>query len=303
MTHDVGVTPPPTARLQRRHCLALPLLLAGPPLHAQPTGLVRVPRHISTVDPQLTYMRRIVELALTRAGSRLEVRPTDLDMSQGRTLIELAAGRSPVDLLWTVTDRDREASRLLPVRIPIDRGLMGWRLLLVRRKELPKWAQVRSLKALSALLAGQGHDWPDTTILRANGLQVGTSSGYEALFRMLATGRIDYFPRSILEVDAELAGGRHPELAIAPDLMLHYPAAAYLFVSPTRPELAAELKAGLEAAVADGSFQRLHREQYAAIIKAHPVSPQGVLRLSNPLLPAETPVLRRELWLQPGDSP
>ncbi|MFG6460952.1 substrate-binding periplasmic protein [Roseateles sp. DXS20W] len=296
------MTPPPTARLHRRHCLALPLLLAGGTLPAQPADAVRLPRHISMPDPQLAYVRRLVELALARAGSRLEVRPVDLDMAQGRTLVELASGRSPVDLLWTVTDRHREASGLLPVRIPIDRGLMGWRLLLVRRNELAQWAHVRSLSALAGRLAGQGHDWPDTTILRANGLRVGTSSVYEALFRMLAAGRIDYFPRSILEVDAELAGGRHPDLAIVPDLMLHYPAAAYLFVSPTRPELAAELRAGLEAAVADGSFQRLHREQYAAVLKAHPVTAQGVLKLSNPLLPAETPVQRRELWLQPGDA-
>ncbi|MFG6428341.1 hypothetical protein [Roseateles sp. LYH14W] len=294
--------PTPPASLRRRPLLALPLLLAGRPLQAQPGEPVRLPRHISMPDPQLHYVRRIVELALSRAGSRLEVRPVDLDMTQGRTLIELASGRSPIDLMWTMTDRQRESSGLLPVRIPIDRGLLGWRLLLVRRSELTQWARVGSLKDLASRLAGQGHDWPDTTILRANGLQVGTSSVYDALFRMLAAGRIDYFPRSVLEIDAEMAGGRHPELAIAPDLMLHYPAAAYLFVSPSRPELAAELRTGLEAAVADGSFQRLHREQYGALIKAHPVSPERVLKLSNPLLPPETPTRRRELWLQPGET-
>jgi hypothetical protein len=99
-----------------------------------------------------------------------------------------------------------------------------------------------------------------------------------------------------------MAGGRHPELAIAPNLMLHYPAAAYLFVSPSRPDLAAELKAGLEAAIAEGSFQRLHREFYGAVLKAHPISPDRVLKLSNPLLPPETPIQRRELWLQPGET-
>ena len=62
------------------------------------------------------------------------------------------------------------------------------------------------------------------------------------------------------------------------------------------------LRIGLEAAVADGSFQRLHREFYGAVLKAHPVSPGQVLRLSNPLLPAETPLRRRELWLQPGET-
>jgi hypothetical protein len=293
--------PPP---LRRRPLLALPLLLAATAASAQPGAPVRLPRHISMPDPQLAYVRRVVELALSRAGSKLEIRPVDLEMAQGRTLVELATGTSPIDLMWTVTDRERESSGLLPVRIPIDRGLMGWRLLLVRRSELPHWARVRSLKDLAEHLAGQGHDWPDTTILRANGLRVGTSSGYDALFRMLAAGRIDYFPRSILEIDAELAGGRHPELAIAPGLMLHYPTAAYLFVSPRRPDLAADLKAGLEAAVADGSFQRLHREQYGAVIRAHPVPRGGVLKLSNPLLPPETPLRRRELWLQPGaDNP
>lgn len=287
---------------RRRTLLSLPLLLAARPLMAQPGELVRLPRHVTMPDPQLAYVRRIVELALNRSGNRLPIQSVDLDMTQGRTLVELAAGHAPIDLMWTMTDTQRESSGLLPVRVPIDRGLLGWRLLLVRRSELAQWQKVRTLKDLGQRLAGQGHDWPDTAILRANGLQVGTSSVYDALFRMLAAGRIDYFPRSILEIDAEMASGRYPELAIAPGLMLHYPAAAYLFVSPTRPELAAELKTGLEAAVADGSFQRLHREFYGAVLKAHPISPDRVLKLSNPLLPPETPVSRRELWMQPGET-
>ncbi|MDR7332324.1 hypothetical protein [Roseateles asaccharophilus] len=288
--------------MRRRPLLTLPLLLAVRPGLTQPLKPVRLPRHVSMPDPQLLYVRRILELALNRDGAKADIRLVDLEMTQGRTLVELATGQSPIDLMWTMTDRQRESSGLLPVRIPIDRGLLGWRLLLVRRSELAQWRRVHSLADLRGRLAGQGHDWPDTTILRANGLQVGTSSVYDALFRMLAAGRVDYFPRSILEIDAELAGGRHPQLAIAPELMLHYPAAAYLFVSPSRPELAAALKAGLEAAVADGSFQRLHKEQYGAVLKAHPVVPERVLRLSNPLLPPDTPLQRRELWLQPGEG-
>jgi hypothetical protein len=204
--------------------------------------------------------------------------------------------------MWTMTDRERESSGALPVRIPIDRGLMGWRVLLVRRADLPAWARLRGLAELKQRVAGQGHDWPDTAILRANGLQVSTSSGYDALFRMLASGRFDYFPRAVFEVDAELAGGRHRELAVVPNLMLHYPAAAYLFVSPRRPELAELLRAGLEKAVAEGSLQQLHLAHFGALIKAHPVSRERVLKLQNPLLPPQTPLHRRELWLQPGEA-
>lgn len=295
------MSPRPPALLSRRALLAAPWACSLKPARADAVT-VSLPHHLSAADPQLPYMTRVVTLALQRAGHTADVRLVDLEMSQGRSLLELARGTSPMDVMWTVTDRQREASGLLPVRVPIDRGLMGWRLLLVRKSELPRWRRLRDLGELRQLRAGQGHDWPDTAILRANGLQVETSSNYESLFRMLAGNRFDYFPRAILEVDAEMAGDRYPDLAIAPNLMLHYPAAAYLFVSPTRPELAAALKAGLEAAVADGSFQRLHREQYGAVLKAHPISANRVLRLSNPLLPAETPVQRRELWLQPGET-
>jgi len=288
--------------LGRRPLIALPLMLAVRPLPAASVESVRLPLHRTMGDPQLPYVRRLLELALSRAGSRAEVGMVEVEMTQGRSLIELASGDGAFDVMWTMTDRHRESSGLLPVRIPIDRGLFGWRLLLVRRSELAQWSEVRSLADLGRRLAGQGHDWPDTAILRSNGLQVATSSDYEALFRMLAAGRIDYFPRSIVEIDAELATGRYPDLAIAPQLMLHYPAAAYFFVGPHRPELAAALRAGLEAAVADGSFQRLHREFYGPFLKAHPVPPSRVLRLSNPLLPAETPLERRELWLQPGEG-
>lgn len=290
--------------ISRRHTLALPMTLASPRLLAAPADSpepVRMPRHISMPDPQMAYVRRLVDLGLSRAGSRLEVKVIDLDMTQGRSLVEMATGRAPIDLMWTMTDLQRETSGLLPIRVPIDRGLMGWRLLLVRRVDLPRWRRVQSRADLTDRVGGQGHDWPDTAILRANGLQIGTSSSYEALFRMLAAGRIDYFPRSILEIDAELANHPEADLAIVPGLMLHYPAAAYFFASPTRPELAADLKTGLEAAAADGSFQRLHREFYGPLIKAHPVTQERVVRLTNPLLPAATPLARREFWLQPGD--
>jgi hypothetical protein len=264
--------------------------------------LVRLPQHTTMRDPQLSYVQALVALALDKVGIPHEIQLIPLEMQQGRSLLELAAGRSPFDMMWTLTDAAREASGAIPIRIPIDRGLMGWRLPLVRKADLASWAEVRSLADLRRRVAGQGHDWPDTAILRANDLPVVTSLSYPTMFRMLAAGRFDYFPRSILEIDAELANDQHPELAIAPNLMLRYPAAAYLFLAPQRHALAASLTQGLEAAIADGSMQRLHREHYGAVVRNHPVPASRVLQLSNPLLPPLTPVSRPELWLQPGQA-
>jgi hypothetical protein len=297
--HDENVMTSTAADLPRR-TLLLGTLAA--PLARAESVRVWLPQHMSTADPQLPYVRRLVLLALERAGTEGDVELVKLEMYQGRSLMELASGKSAIDVMWTMTDREREASGVLTVRIPIDRGLMGWRVLLVRRTDLPRWAALQSVEALKNRVAGQGHDWPDTAILRANGLRVSTSSSYEALFRMLSSGRFDYFPRAVLEVDAELVGNRHPSLAVVPNLMLYYPAAAYLFVSPRRPQLAELLRTGLEKAVADGSMQQLHRTYFGGLIKAYAVSRDRVLKLRNPLLPPETPLQRRELWLQPGES-
>ena len=115
---------------------------------------------------------------------------------------------------------------------------------------------------------------------------------------MLKVGRFDYLPRSILEADAEIADGRHPELLLVPDLMLRYPAAAYIFVSPMKSELAEDLDRGMRLAAEDGSFQALFRTYFGALIDAHPVRASRVLQLNNPDKSAE--IDGSDLWLRPG---
>jgi hypothetical protein len=267
---------------------------------AAPLRIVKLPQHKSNLDPQLGYVSDLVRLALAKLGDNAEVRLVPLEMQQRRSLAELSSGRSTYDLMWSMTDVDREKSGLLPVRIPIDRGLLGWRLLLVRTEDLPRWSGVGTLAQLRRFVAGQGHDWPDLTILKANGLPVVSSHAYDALFRMLKASRFDYVPRSILEIDTELAGSVGAGLSIIPNLMLCYPAAAYLFVSPALPRLAADLEQGLELAIADGSFKRLFDQRFGKVVAAHPVQAERVLYLNNPLLPPSAPTTRRELWLRPG---
>lgn len=282
----------------RRQLLTLAAGLLAPTARAAPTPrLIRLPYHEQYEDPQRMYVARVIELAMRHAGVPARVEHVNMEIAQRRSLAELARGASPFDLLWTMTDRQRETSGLLPVRIPIDRGLMGWRVPVVRRAELPRWHGLGSLPALSTFTAGQGMDWPDTAILRANGLKVETSTGPDTLYRMLLNGRFDYFPRSVLEVDIELGARREAPLALVPDLLLRYPAAAYLFVAPQQNELAEQLERGLNAAIRDGSFQRLHAQHYLPTIRKYLTPQLRVIELQNPLLPPQTPLGRKELWM------
>lgn len=285
--------------MDRRHLLGLLASPALVPLARASGGsrTVRLPNNSTNPDPQLAYVADLIRLALTKVGAAVDVRLVPLEMQQSRSMAELVAGRAQYDLMWSMTTRARERSGLRVIRFPIDRGLLGWRLLLVKSRDLERWGRVESLSELRQYIAGQGHDWPDVDILKANGLPVVTSHNYDSLFRMLKVGRFDYLPRSILEVDAEMADGRHPDLSLVPDLMLRYPATAYLFVSPSQGALASDLDRGLRQAATDGSFQALFKVHFGALIEAHPVQSSRVLQLMNPDGPDANAT---DLWLRPG---
>ena len=255
------------------------------------------PRAESASDERDRYPVQLLELALREAHSAYELKPHPVFMLQVRAMREVEQG-SGLDIVWTMTSKEREQA-LLPIRIPIDRGLLGWRLLLVEPAASAKFAQVSSLQQLKALRCGQGADWPDTTILRDAGLAVDESARYGDLFQKLAAGRIDYFPRSVQEIWGELDNHRAEGFVIEPTLALHYPTAMYFFVNKQRTELAADIRKGLEAALRDGSFQALFMQHFGDILKRSKLDRRRVLEMRNPLLPPETPLADARLWYRP----
>ncbi|RBH45945.1 hypothetical protein C3F00_037375, partial [Pseudomonas sp. MWU13-2860] len=101
------------------------------------------------------------------------------------------------------TNRDYER-RYLPVRIPIDRGLLGYRVLLIRAARQPEFAKVTTLAELRRFSIIQGEGWGDIAVLRRAGLKVETDSSYDGLFRMLDRGLGDAFSRGVTEVEREI---------------------------------------------------------------------------------------------------
>jgi membrane-bound lytic murein transglycosylase MltF len=198
-----------------------------------------------------------------------------------------------IDIVCFMTSAEREAA-FLPIRIPVDKGLIGWRLLLiskVKARYAEGWTNIEQLKRLRA---GQGSDWPDTEILRSNGFLVHGTSNYEGLFSMLSQGRIDYFPRSVNEVWNE-ADAHSDQLEVEPSVVLRYPSASYFFVRKGNDKLAVDVTAGLEKMIADGSFDKLFYEYYGDILKRSSLKDRRVIELRNPLLPDGVPAGRQHL--------
>lgn len=285
--------------MTQRRQLLLAGLAAWPAARADAPLLLRTPRHAGVRDTLGGYVSQLLALALERSPRRYELRENEESLPQGRALIEMLRPNPPVDVFWAVTTPERQAA-LLPIRAPIERGLIGWRVALVRKASEDRMREVRTLAQLSALQAGQKHDWPDVAILRANGLPVQTSTQYESLFGMLALGRVDYCPRSILEIRAELDAHASLGLAIEPHLVLHYPSALYFFVAPQRVELAQDIHQGLERAQSDGSFEKLFQAHFRDTIDTLRLAERRIFELRNPSLPADVPLQRPGWWYRPS---
>lgn len=247
------------------------------------------------------YFIDMLRLALDHTVAEFgpyRLREAPVRMTQSRALQSMEEG-TYLDVVWTMANRDRE-SRFRPVRIPLLKGLLGVRVPVVRDGMQPMFEGVETIRDLRQLQAGQGHDWPDVNVLRANGLQVVTAR-YATLFRMLAAGRFDYMPRGVTEVWAERHFYDEHGLAPAWQVLFVYRAPIYFFVREEDERLARRLKTGLERAIDDGSFRDLFRSHPGNEVALGRLEneQQTRLELDNPQLAPETPTDDPSLWYQP----
>lgn len=261
--------------------------------------LIRYPRLSTQIDPHRDYLLDILKQAIKASGQVYQLQASDAPMQQARGIYELSSSKGNIDILWTMTTDEREA-QLIPIRIPIDKGLIGWRIALLTAANANIFRNVKSLNDLAAFTAGQELDWPDGPILKSNGLPVKTSASYEPLFNMLKAGRFEYFPRSVFEVQVELDDRPGQNLVIDRHIALYYPSALYFFVSPREPKMAEDIQNGLEEMIRNGSFEKTFQRYQLATIKNINLKSRTIIKLRNPLLsPEKMPLNRPELWFKP----
>ncbi len=290
--------------------LAIGYLLAMPAaaVFATETAVfsqIRVPKPRSEHDVSQQYYVELLRKALQKAAAGRplpDILPV-AEMEQGRAVRELQKGQI-IDLFWMGTDRDKE-QQLRAIRIPLERGLMGFRMLTIRRDQTDKFNKISILQQLHKLTACQGLSWPDTKILQNAGLKVQTSPVYENLFKQVNAGRCDYFPRGLHEGQTELRerAALYPDLVRHPNLMLHYPFAIYFFTGKQNAALAQWIEQGLEMMIADGELLA-HMQQHPLTAHVFPLSQFSMphwLELKNPGLSPDTDFLNRRYWFVPAD--
>lgn len=247
-------------------------------LSAQTINVAQEPRAQYKRDE---YLSTLLVKALEAANYSASLNHIIVHPHQQRTLITLQ--NNDVDLYWSMTSPERE-TLAIAIKIPLYRGYIGKRALVTQRALLPQFKNITTLEQLKPLTAVQGHDWPDTKVLSHNGLNVRPLANYEAMFGLTATGRIDYFPRSFIEVGSELTEVSNSELAIVPNIYLHYPAAFYYFVSKDKPELAQAIEQGLTKMQKTGEFLALFNKYFRDDLNALPFDEAKAIeiKLVNP---------------------
>jgi len=267
-----------------------------------------VPRSESAADSQYVYDHELLRLALERtrdSHGAYELRPSTAPMNQARAAEEIVAGSGAVTIFARSTAPEHE-QRMRPIRIPIDKGLVSYRLFLIRADLQPRLDAVRSADELKRFSVGSFVTWADTKILRDGGFEVVTGDSYEGLFRMLVAKRFDLFSRSVDEAYREYDERKTvlPEMAVDDKLLLYFPTTRYFFVqrSEVGEKLAARVEAGLEKMIKDGSFDAHFKKHKGPLIARANLKNRRVFRIGNPFLSKEMPLSRRELWYDPFEG-
>ena len=270
------------------------------------TSLVYPLTSLDDIDSRYDYDWAVLRVALEKTAPRFgkfELRQSTQVMSWQRIGQELARPDGGINIIARSTSPELE-KQFIPIRLPIDRGLLGYRIFLVREADLPRFAKVRTLDDLRKLRAGQGKDWIDVPIMRNGGLTVVEGATYRGLFAMLDAGRFDFFSRGIDEAGREYEERRatYPNMAVEPTLLLQYPLPLYFFLrrDAEGERLARRIGEGMEMMIKDGSLNALFQKFKGESIKSGALHKRRVIHLDNPHLTLETPLSRGELWFNPA---
>jgi hypothetical protein len=250
----------------------------------------------ATGEDYFTNLLYLILNASKAPNEEIELRMSDRHLSQARWISEIQKSEGN-NLMWTATNNERE-QLMRPIRVPIFKGMIGKRVLIIRAQDQDKFAKIKTKQDLAQLVAGQGAHWPDTDILETNHLPVMRGNSTAILYKMLAAKRFDYFPRSVIELESESSYLPANGLVLEKTLLLSYPEVMYFFVNKNNVELAGRLEKGWSIIIKNGQFDNffLNHPRIKAGIEELRINKRKVIALNNPFLPEKTPIDQPEYW-------
>lgn len=224
-----------------------------------------------------TTLQNLLELT-NEDFEQVKIVPSE-KMEQGRAFSELIKGN--IDIFIAAADSRREALAN-PIYVPLDRGLLGFRVCLINKQS----SRIKAVSSLSEfqekkLTVGSGTHWPDTQVFQANGFSVVTSPVLSSLFNMLKNQRYDCLSRSVNEINKELLNLKDTDIIAEDRLLFIYPNADFIFVSPENPRLHRRLSYGIGRSLENNSYYEIFDQFFEKILVKHGIYHRKLIILNN----------------------
>lgn len=147
------------------------------------------------------YMQELLEESLKLKGYKLVIKAVE-NVPQSR--IDFMLKTRVLDMHWYLKGRQVDKT-LLPVKIGLTNGLIGKRVLFIRKGEQARYDKIYNLEDLqkSSLVGAFGKGWYDVKIWEYNKLKYYEQDGdWTNLFKMISSGqrKIDYLSRGVTEI-------------------------------------------------------------------------------------------------------
>ena len=251
---------------------------------------------LSGIMPE-TIQWAILRLALEKSGRDFDLAPSRASRLYGREGDEMRRLGEEGNIIWA-SPIHPQREEMLPIEIPISRGLSSYQYLWVRPADLKLFSHVRTADDVKDFPILTGQNWGANDILEADGFEL--RKGYSAnLPGMLMAGRGDILLWPVFGIFNiyEKYGVANLEMTPIQDVLVHLPQAVYFWVAQDGSEdLHDAVESVLRAAMKDGYLNELMRsfprigEVYSDLLSKEFV----VIRIDNPNMSDH---LQRELTI------
>lgn len=244
----------------------------------------------------------ILQLALEKTVSThgaFKLKPCATKMNEARCREQLKVGKD-INIIWTTVTEETEKD-LYSIKIPLRKGILGYRVFLINKKDADKFKAIKSVDELKKLTVGQDQSWNDVAVFKTNGFKIETGPSYEGMFSMLMSGRFDYFSRGINEAKDELDARKdtYPDMMIEESILLYYHWPKFYYFNKNDMAMADRVEKGLRIMIADGSLEKIFVKYNQQDIDELNLKNRKLFKIDNPLLPESVKKIPADLWYDP----
>jgi hypothetical protein len=241
----------------------------------------------SESDMRMQYDKEVLKLALEKTKEEFgPYKISDAGKFNYKRAEVLLENNQIKNLIYKQSVSKERIEKFGAVPFPVDLGIVGYRIFLHSKKISKKLVKIKSLEDLKGFSIGQGQGWLDTSILRESGFEVEVGSTYSGLFRMVARGNFDLFPRGANEILNEWNANSKvlPKLDYEKNFVLYYPLPRFFITNKGNKILLKRVEKGLKMAFKDGSLLTLWKKNYSKSVEFVDLKSRIVFKIENPFL-------------------